>query len=67
MRLVAEGVESQSDAETLAVLGCDLAQGYYVSRPLSAASFEQWMAANSPFTAIVPSVSRSSGMTVAGV
>src|SRR5690606_6927537 len=38
MKIVAEGVE---DAEALALLGelgCDAAQGYYVSRPLPAAA-----------------------------
>jgi len=44
MRAIAEGVESQADMETLGELGCDLAQGYYLSRPLSAASFDEWLA-----------------------
>jgi EAL domain-containing protein (putative c-di-GMP-specific phosphodiesterase class I) len=43
LRVVAEGVE---DAETLAFLGtldCDLAQGYFISRPLEAAAMTSWL------------------------
>ncbi len=43
LTVVAEGME---DAETLAVLtrlGCDVAQGYYVSRPLPAPELERWL------------------------
>ena len=55
MRLVAEGVESVADAQTLADLGCDIIQGYYFSRPLPPASFQSWLAANDPFPPIHPS------------
>jgi EAL domain-containing protein (putative c-di-GMP-specific phosphodiesterase class I) len=34
---VAEGVESLAQAKQLELLGCDLAQGYYFSKPLEAA------------------------------
>ena len=33
MDLVAEGVETEEEGKTLIQLGCDLAQGYYYSRP----------------------------------
>jgi EAL domain-containing protein (putative c-di-GMP-specific phosphodiesterase class I)/FixJ family two-component response regulator len=36
LRTVAEGVESQEDWALLARLGCDVAQGYLISRPLAA-------------------------------
>lgn len=39
LRLVAEGVEDAGTWETLAGLGCDLLQGYGVSRPLPPAAF----------------------------
>ena len=41
---VAEGVENEEDWRQLSALGCDVAQGYYHSRPLSAEMFLQWMA-----------------------
>ncbi len=40
--VVAEGVESTEAWTFLHELGCDLAQGYYCSRPLPAAELEQW-------------------------
>jgi diguanylate cyclase (GGDEF)-like protein len=33
MRIVGEGVEDESTQELLAQLGCDLAQGYHISKP----------------------------------
>jgi EAL domain-containing protein (putative c-di-GMP-specific phosphodiesterase class I) len=37
LRVVAEGVEDDESLELLAELGCDLAQGYLISKPLPAA------------------------------
>ena len=39
---VAEGVEDERTFDRLAELGCDLAQGYFLSRPQSAENLEQW-------------------------
>jgi len=36
MRVVAEGIETEAQWSRLAALGCDLGQGYYLSRPVSA-------------------------------
>jgi diguanylate cyclase (GGDEF)-like protein len=44
LRAVAEGVEDQALLTRLTGLGCDVAQGYYIARPLPAARFEQWLA-----------------------
>jgi len=41
--VVAEGVEDVATWELLAALGCDLAQGYYMSRPLPVAEVERWL------------------------
>ena len=38
---VAEGIETQSQLDTLRELGCDLGQGYFFSRPLSTESINE--------------------------
>jgi diguanylate cyclase (GGDEF)-like protein len=43
LRVVAEGVEDRASQELLALLGCDQAQGYYISRPLPAADLTDWL------------------------
>jgi diguanylate cyclase (GGDEF)-like protein len=43
LKVVAEGVESQEIEDVLTKLGCDEAQGYYFSRPVSAADLTQWL------------------------
>lgn len=40
---VAEGIEEDSAWQVLKQLGCDTVQGYYFSRPLAAAQFEEWL------------------------
>ena len=48
MQVVAEGVE---DAATLALLremGCDLAQGYFISKPVPVADFTRWVESGEP-------------------
>ena len=37
LQVVAEGIEEAATLETLAGLGCDLAQGYFIARPSAAA------------------------------
>jgi EAL domain-containing protein (putative c-di-GMP-specific phosphodiesterase class I) len=41
LRVVAEGVETQHAWLQLSALGCDIAQGYYLGRPMPAAELEQ--------------------------
>lgn len=41
--VVAEGVEDNEAWDKLITLGCDIAQGYYMSKPLSAKDFEHWL------------------------
>ena len=43
MRTVAEGVEIREQVDFLAAQGCDMIQGYYYSKPLPKADFEQKM------------------------
>ncbi|RBY95080.1 GGDEF-domain containing protein [Blastococcus sp. TBT05-19] len=45
LRLVAEGVEDAATGAVLARLGCDIAQGYAISRPMPVADFLRWLAA----------------------
>jgi diguanylate cyclase (GGDEF)-like protein/PAS domain S-box-containing protein len=41
---IAEGVETQEQAEFLLESGCDCAQGYYYSQPLNSLDFRQYIA-----------------------
>jgi diguanylate cyclase (GGDEF)-like protein len=43
LAVVAEGVETLQIRDLLAGLGCDMAQGYGVSRPLPAADLTRWL------------------------
>ena len=43
LKAVAEGVESQAAWDKLRDLGCDSAQGYFMSKPLSAEHFLEWV------------------------
>jgi EAL domain-containing protein (putative c-di-GMP-specific phosphodiesterase class I) len=40
---VAEGVEDQATVDVLTFLGCDIVQGFHLSRPLPAAALEAWL------------------------
>ena len=42
--VVAEGVESQDALRRVTELGCDIAQGHFVSRPMAADQFAAWKA-----------------------
>ena len=46
LRVVAEGVEDRYTWDALDTLGCDIAQGYYLSRPLPAAQLTPWLQKN---------------------
>jgi diguanylate cyclase (GGDEF)-like protein len=46
LRVVAEGVETERIWDGLARLGCDTAQGYFVSRPMPAERFREWESAS---------------------
>jgi EAL domain-containing protein (putative c-di-GMP-specific phosphodiesterase class I) len=40
-KVVAEGVEEQETLDALVAMGCDLAQGYLIGRPVSFDSFKK--------------------------
>jgi predicted signal transduction protein with EAL and GGDEF domain len=61
LRVVAEGVESAEVLDYLARLGCDIAQGYFMSRPVPAAQIaglveKVWLTDVARFTEREPSV-----------
>jgi diguanylate cyclase (GGDEF)-like protein/PAS domain S-box-containing protein len=43
LQVVAEGVETEQAWDQLSELGCTLAQGYYLSRPVPAAELTEWL------------------------
>jgi EAL domain-containing protein (putative c-di-GMP-specific phosphodiesterase class I) len=43
LRVVAEGIEDEMTLHRLATLGCDVAQGYHLSRPLPADDVHDWV------------------------
>jgi diguanylate cyclase len=49
IRTIAEGVEAAEQIDQLRLLGCDLAQGYYFSRPLPADELLPLLQATAPF------------------
>ena len=42
--VVAEGIENQATWDMLQAMGCDLAQGYYISKPMAADALLKWVA-----------------------
>ena len=55
---IAEGVETESQAETLQKLGCPWAQGFYFTRPISAPHAAEFAADPSRLAASSSSVTR---------
>jgi diguanylate cyclase len=49
LRLVAEGVEDAATGTALARLGCDIAQGFAIARPMPVEAFLRWMVTERPF------------------
>jgi len=43
MNVIAEGVEDEEQLNFLRKAGCDLAQGYFISRPMSFNDYRQWL------------------------
>ena len=58
LRVVAEGIETDAVRQRLIALGCDEAQGYWFSRPLSADDFWAWMQRTPPPDAAHPEAER---------
>ena len=45
MQVLAEGVETEAQAQALRALGCDEVQGYLYARPMPLAEFGAWLSA----------------------
>jgi len=43
MNTVAKGVDSEQEWNMLEKLGCDVVQGYYISKPMPAEKFSVWL------------------------
>jgi diguanylate cyclase (GGDEF)-like protein len=43
LSVVAEGIETVEVAERLVQIGCEIGQGYFISRPLPAGEFVEWL------------------------
>lgn len=54
LRVIAEGVEDASQAQILAEMGCDEAQGYWYARPMPADQVAGWLQCNPAPTALLP-------------
>ncbi len=45
MHAVAEGVDSEESLQTLVELGCEIAQGFFIARPMPADQLAEWLRA----------------------
>jgi diguanylate cyclase (GGDEF)-like protein len=61
LKIIAEGVEDGATLERLALLGCDLAQGYHLSRPMPADAFNVWLRHAAPGLATNGTASNGTG------
>lgn len=48
LEMTAEGVEDEKALRALTVYGCDLAQGYFMSRPVPADQMDAWLSNRTP-------------------
>jgi len=53
MKVIAEGVESLGSWRILKNLGCDAAQGYYLSRPVRGRDFVKWLTESAPRISLI--------------
>lgn len=59
LRVVAEGVEDLETFAILTTLNCDLAQGYFISRPLEPAAMTQWLTTADPAASPEPALAQT--------
>jgi EAL domain-containing protein (putative c-di-GMP-specific phosphodiesterase class I) len=56
LKVVAEGIETQSIADRLRELRCDIGQGYLYARPMPAKDFAAWLEGKPRVPVIAPLV-----------
>jgi diguanylate cyclase (GGDEF)-like protein len=62
LKVVAEGVEDQETWDLLQILRCDLVQGYFISKPIPANEFWNWLQARHPhLESVQPFTGQSAG------
>lgn len=55
LKSVAEGVEVLTDWHQMRAMGCDIAQGFFIARPMPADQFDAWLAGwNQHRSALIP-------------
>jgi len=65
IRAVAEGVETRANWDLLVELKCDVAQGYYISKPVSQSAYLSWVEEWTKLrSAARPHASRSRGLPI---
>jgi EAL domain-containing protein (putative c-di-GMP-specific phosphodiesterase class I) len=52
LNVVAEGIEDQETLSLITEMGCDIGQGYFIGRPMSLDSFQQWQSETSVWKTI---------------
>ncbi|HUP97281.1 MAG TPA: EAL domain-containing protein [Usitatibacter sp.] len=57
LEVIAEGVETQADRDTLVALGCTQLQGFHFARPMAEAQFLEWLQVQSPQERLAKSLS----------
>ncbi|GGY12025.1 sensor domain-containing protein [Paludibacterium paludis] len=61
LQTVAEGVESPGQLDFLSRLGCDIAQGYLISRPLAAPDMFRWLKSRAGSVRAAPLTAATAG------
>lgn len=54
IRVVAEGIETEQHQQMLLEMGCNLGQGYFIGKPMTAEDFETWFAKRCSPHEVVP-------------
>jgi len=52
LKVIAEGVENKAQLDLLTQAQCDFVQGFYISKPISAAAFEHQLKSPTPFNIV---------------